>query len=189
MKNKTLWLVETAVILALLIVLQWATKPFGTLVTGSVVNFLLIAATVTVGIWSGVVIGVVSPFMAMLWGIAPLPIYIVPVVALGNAALVIVYGLLLKLARDRSRGGKIAVWIGTVAAASVLKFCVLFAGVNWLVVPLVTTVTGAAAKAPAAIMSAMQIVTALIGGVLAMLIIPTVLKAVRRNSTFSQNNL
>ena len=189
MKNKTLWIVETGVFLALLIVLQWATKPLGTLVTGSVVNFLLVATTISAGIGSGLAIGVASPFLAMLWGIVPLPIYIVPVVALGNAVIVLSYGLILKLARDRSRGGKLAVWLAAIAAGSLLKFGALYAGVNWLVVPLVTSATGAPAQAPAAIFSTQQIITALIGGVLAMLVVPTVIKAVRRSSTFSQNNL
>ena len=36
MKKKILWITETAVLLALLITLQWLTKPLGQLVTGSV---------------------------------------------------------------------------------------------------------------------------------------------------------
>ena len=35
MKNKTYWIAETAVMIALLVALQWATKPLGQFVTGS----------------------------------------------------------------------------------------------------------------------------------------------------------
>lgn len=187
MKNRTLWVVQTGVMLALLVVLQWVTKPFGTVVTGSAVNFVLIAAAMLSGLWSGLIVAVVSPFLALLLGIVPLPVYIVPVVALGNAVLVAVYAVMGRLARDRSKRGKALLWGTAVAAGSLLKFAALYAGVNWLVVPLVTSVTGAAAKAPAAVFSVSQLLTAFIGGVLAVLIVPRVLRAFRRNSTFSQN--
>ncbi len=189
MKNKTLWVVETGVMLAVLVVVQWITKPLGTIVTGSAVNFVLIAATLLAGIWSGVIVGAVSPFLALLLGIVPLPIYIVPVVALGNAVIVVTYGLILKLALNQSKPRKYLIWAAAIAAGSLLKFAVLYAGVNWLVMPLMTNVAGIAAKAPAAVFSTQQMLTAVIGGTLAMLVVPQVIKATRRNSTFSQNNL
>lgn len=189
MNRKTLWITTTGVLLALLVAAQWVTKPLGTIVTGTAVNFLLLAATLLAGIASGLVVAVVSPFLALLLGIVPLPLYIVPVVALGNAVLVVCCGLLLKLCRDRSRWGKVGIWIGTIAAGSLLKFGALYAGVNWLVVPLVTAVTGAPAKAPAAVFSTQQMLTAALGGILSMLVVPVLLRAIRRNSTFSQNNL
>lgn len=179
MKGKTLWVVETGVLLALLLVLQWATKPLGTIVTGSAVNFLLIAATLFTGIWSGVIIAAVSPFLALLLGIVPLPVYIVPVVAFGNVALVIVYWLFLKKGMEQKTGIQLVLWVVTIAVASLLKFAVLYAGVNWVVVPLVTAVSGAAAKAPAAIFSTQQMLTAAIGGILARLIVPPVKQALK----------
>ena len=178
-KNKTLWVVETGVLLALLLVLQWGTKPLGTIVTGSAVNFLLIAATLFTGTWSGIIIGVVSPFLALLLGIVPLPLYFVPVVALGNAVLVFTYGLLLKRGAAQATGRKIILWAVTILVASLIKFAVLYAGVNWLVMPLVTAATGAAVKAPAAIFSTQQLLTAAIGGILALLIVPSVRHAIK----------
>lgn len=41
MNKKTLWITETAVMIALLVALQWATKPLGQFVTGSCVNLVL----------------------------------------------------------------------------------------------------------------------------------------------------
>ena len=41
MKSKALWVTRTAAMMALLIVLQWLTKPLGQIVTGSCVNAVL----------------------------------------------------------------------------------------------------------------------------------------------------
>jgi hypothetical protein len=54
MKKKTLWLTETAVMLALLITLQALTKPLGQLVTGSCVNAVLAVAVLLIGMSSGI---------------------------------------------------------------------------------------------------------------------------------------
>lgn len=148
---KPLWIVQTGVFLALLVVLQWATQPMGQIVTGSVVNFLLIAATLAAGMGSGIVVGLISPFLALLLGIVGMPIYIVPAVALGNITLVLTYGVILRHASSISGGFCYAWWTAAIVCGSLLKFAVLYAGVNWLVVPMVTTVSGAPAKAPAAV--------------------------------------
>ena len=54
MKKKTLWVTETAVMLALLVTLQWATKPLGQLVTGSCVNAVLAVTVLLSGVGSGI---------------------------------------------------------------------------------------------------------------------------------------
>ena len=50
--KKTIWIVRTAVCLALLLVLQVATKSLGQFVTGSCVNLVLAMAALTGGVWS-----------------------------------------------------------------------------------------------------------------------------------------
>ena len=45
MKNKVLWITRTAVMMALLVTLQWATSGLGQFVTGSCVNAVLVVAT------------------------------------------------------------------------------------------------------------------------------------------------
>jgi len=121
LKSKIRWIVETALFLALLIVLQTITKPLGTIVTGSAVNFILIATTLLVGISSGITIAVVSPFLALLLGIVPLPIYIVPVVVLGNLVIVIAYGLILRKAINLDTIKKLLVWLSAIVVGAVLK--------------------------------------------------------------------
>ena len=66
MNKKTLWITETAVMIALLVALQWATKPLGQFVTGSCVNLVLGVSVLVGGLWCGLTVALVSPFFAFL---------------------------------------------------------------------------------------------------------------------------
>ena len=88
MKKKVLWITETAVMLALLVVLQWLTKPLGQFVTGSCVNAVLAIAVLFCGMSSGITVALVSPVCAYLLGIAP-QILTVPAIMIGNTAFVV----------------------------------------------------------------------------------------------------
>ena len=88
MNKKTLWITETAVMIALLVALQWATKPLGQFVTGSCVNLVLGVSVLVGGLWCGLTVALVSPFFAFLLGIGPAFLPIVPMVAVGNMAAV-----------------------------------------------------------------------------------------------------
>ncbi len=175
MKNKILWITRTAVMMALLVTLQWATSGLGQFVTGSCVNAVLVVATLTVGIWSGVAVAVLSPFCAFLLGIGPKLIQLVPAIALGNVVLVLMAAWLL--------GGKGLAWwrkfLGIGASAS-LKFLVLYLAVVQVIIP----VMGDALKEKqvqtfTAMFSWPQLVTALIGTTLAVLIVPIIRKAMK----------
>lgn len=170
MKKKTLWLTETAMLIALLIVLQAVTKSWGQIVTGSFVNTVLALSVLTVGLWSGVTVAALSPFFAFMLGIGPQLIAIVPAIAVGNIALVVVLWTLTK-------GRKLRQWktVMAWAAAAVCKFLTLYllaVQVLCRVLPL---------KAPqVATFSTMfswpQLITALIGTGAALLIAPIVRK-------------
>ena len=171
MKKKTLWITETAVMLALLIVLQWLTKPLGQIVTGSCVNAVLAVSVLLGGLWCGVTVAAASPFCAFLLGIGPQLFAIIPAVALGNALYVVVLHFVCCE----------SIWsrVGALLNASLGKFGVLYLVVVELlcrVLPLkqpqIDTFT--------AMFSAPQLVTALIGGGVAMLILPVLKKALRR---------
>ena len=88
MNKKILWITETAVLLALLIVLQWVTKPLGQFVTGSCVNAVLAVAALMVGLSSGLAVALVSPVCAYLLGIAP-NLVAVPAIMVGNTVFVV----------------------------------------------------------------------------------------------------
>ena len=172
MKKRILWITETAVMLALLIVLQWATKPLGQIVTGSCVNAVLAVAVLLGGLWCGLTVALVSPFCAFLLGVGPQVIAIVPAIALGNA----VFVLVLHFVYDKNIWRRVWAWL----SAALGKFGMLYLVVVQLlcrVLPLkqpqIDTFT--------AMFSAPQLVTALIGGGLALLIVPVLKKALRRN--------
>ncbi len=75
---------RTALFTALLVALQAATLPFGnTLVTGSVVNLLLILAALFLDLPAAAAVGLLSPAVAKFLGIGPLWA-LIPFIALGN---------------------------------------------------------------------------------------------------------
>lgn len=181
MRKKLLWVTETAAMLALLIVLQALTKPGGQLVTGSCVNAVLAVTVLMAGMSSGVTVAVLSPVFAYLLGIAP-QLVTVPAIMLGNTAFVVA----LRLIRGKGK----ALWRSALAwlAAAVCKFALLY-------VLVVLVICGAAADAliaagllrtpmlealPAAF-TAPQLITALIGGGLAILMAPALQKALPGN--------
>lgn len=162
----------TAVLLALLIVLQWATKSLGQFVTGSCVNCILAVAALVVGWEGGLAIALVSPFMAFLLNIGPKNMAVVPAIAVGNAVFVLVLWLILRKKQDILRS------VLGVACASAAKFLALYL----LVVQLLCRVLTMPEKMVAAfstMFSWPQLVTALIGSAVAVAIIPLVKRARR----------
>ena len=121
MNKKTLWITETAVMIALLVALQWATKPLGQFVTGSCVNLVLGVSVLVGGLWCGLTVALVSPFFAFLLGIGPAFLPIVPMVAVGNMVLVVIQ-VSGPVAADREAG---AAYTGTGGKAGGGNLCQL----------------------------------------------------------------
>lgn len=176
--NKVLWLTQTAILLAMLIVLQAATKSLGQLVTGSCVNAVLAIAAMFGGLWCGVVIAVISPVLAFLLGIAP-QLVTVPAIMVGNT----VFVLLLHFLSGQDIWKRIVAWL--VAAAA--KFAALYALVVWLICGVLSEglLEAGLLKAPMLKMlptmfSLPQLFTALIGGGVAMLMVPVLKKALNK---------
>lgn len=175
-----LQITRTGVLIALLIALQWitaGTQVFaGQYITGSLVNCVLAVAALLGGFWCGATVAVVSPFAAFLLGIGPKLIQIVPCICLGN----LVYVLVLRFIRGRTGG---PVWhraIGLVAAA-LSKFLVLYIAVVKILIPIMAEgLKGPQIKTFSAMFSWPQLVTALMGGALALLILPVLNKITRK---------
>ncbi|MGE5592282.1 MAG: hypothetical protein ACM3X3_01175, partial [Betaproteobacteria bacterium] len=166
MSRSVVFLTRTAVLLALTLAIQMAGMP--QYATGPLVNTMLYIAATFVGIGSGVAIGVVTPVIAFWRGILPPPLGpMIPFIAIGNAVLVIVFGLL-------ERRGRLAAIVG-IAAASVLKFLVLSGAVRFVV---------QVKPAIANMMQTPQLVTALAGGAIAFVVSEALLRtgAVKRLS-------
>lgn len=188
MNKKIRWITETAIMLALLICLQWAgsfvpeqmTKQ---LITGTCVNAVLAITVLFAGMSSGVTVAVISPVCAFLFGIAPNFITVAPIMV-GNVCFVVLLRLLM---------GK-AIWrqVAALVAAAVVKFGVLYI----LVVQVICGVASGALlgkklgetivlappmlKMLPTMFTWPQLVTALAGGALALLITPTLRKALHK---------
>ena len=181
MNKKIRWITETAVLLALLVTLQALTKPMGQLVTGSCVNAILAVAVLVAGLGSGVTIAVISPVLAYLLGIAP-QILTVPAIMVGNTVYVVVLHFL--VGKDgRNAVIKVVGWLAAAAA----KFAALyFIVVNLICGVLAPSLLAAGTlkepmlKALPATFSWPQLVTALIGGAVALAIVPVLKKALKR---------
>lgn len=181
MNKKIRWITETAVMLALLVSLQALTKPMGQFVTGSCVNAVLAVATLVAGPGSGLTIALISPVLAFLLGIAP-QILTVPAIMAGNS----VYVLLLHFLADRS--GKNAVrQIGAWLIAAAAKFATLYVIVVKVICGVMApallsagTLKEPMLKALPATFSWPQLITALIGGAVALIIAPMLRKALHK---------
>ncbi len=181
MNKKIRWITETAVMLALLVTLQALTKPAGQLVTGSCVNAVLAIAALFAGVGSGITIALISPVLAYLLGIAP-QILTVPAIMVGNSVYVI---LLYFIAGKNSKNlvRQLLAWL-TAAAA---KFAALYAIVVWVICGVLSENLLASGMLKAPMLKALpatfswpQLFTALIGGVVALLIAPALRKALRK---------
>lgn len=181
MRKNIRWITETAIMLALLVTLQALTKPMGQLVTGSCVNAVLAISALVGGLGSGITIALISPVLAFLLGIAP-QILTVPAIMVGNT----VYVVLLSVLADK--GGKSALrqsiaWL--VAAAA--KFAVLYVIVTKVICGVLAptllsagTLKEPMLKALPATFSWPQLITALVGGAIALAITPLLRKALHK---------
>lgn len=186
MHKKIRWLTETAVMLALLIALQALTKPLGQMVTGSCVNAVLAITVLMTGMHSGIAVAIISPVFAFLFGIAPNFITVLPIMV-GNVCFV---ALLRLIAGKSHKPG----WQQPVAlaAAAGTKFIVLYL----LVVKVICGVASSSLlgkkvgdivvlappmmKMLPTMFTWPQLFTALIGGAVALLIVPVLRKALRK---------
>ena len=175
-KRSVIWLVRTAGLIALLVATQWATAGFGQFITGTCVNAVLAVAVQVCGLWSGIVVALLSPFWAFLLGIGPKLITVVPVIALGNTVLV----LLLYMIIGTGKATILKQALGIVAAAAA-KFAVLYLLVVQMLVPLMGDALPVKQVETFRIMfSWPQLVTALAGSILAALVVPVIRKAVTK---------
>jgi len=159
---------RTAILLALTILFQALGRiipgQFSQFIVGPLVNACLIIAAAYTGLTGGSVVSVLSPFGAILTG-AAVPLPFAPFIAGGNFILVLVFFLLKKKP------------LLGIASGAVFKFGFLLASVNlfvWLMsIP---------AKKAVLLITAFswpQLVTAVIGGLLALLVLKALEKALK----------
>ena len=175
--KKTVWIVRTAICLALLIAVQFFTRSFGQLVTGSCVNLVLAVSALIGGVWSGITVAVISPFCAYLLGIGPAFLPMVPCISLGNAVYALLFGLFVgKYLKEK----KPAAAYVSMALAAAAKFVTLLVVLVRLVAPHV--VPEAKLSVVTASFTWPQLLTAVIGGIIACLIAPTLRRALEKRT-------
>ena len=181
MNKKIRWITETAIMLALLVTLQALTKPMGQLVTGSCVNAVLAISALVGGLASGITVAVISPVLAFLLGIAP-QILTVPAIMVGNT----VYVVLLSLLADPAGKNLVKQAIAWVVAAAAKFACLYLIGTPRICGVMAPGLLAAGTlkqpmlKALPATFSWPQLFTALIGGAVALIIVPVVKKALHK---------
>lgn len=178
-QDKIRWITRTGVLIALLIAVQWATgwtKAFaGQFITGSCVNCVLVISALMGGMWSSVIVAILSPFCAFVLGLGPGLIQVVPAIALGNLVLVLVAWF--------AWGKKtLRLWdkVVGIAVMSFTKFVVLYCAVVLVLIPAMgPNLPAKQAAVFTTMFSWPQLVTALIGSTLAVLVVPLLRKAVK----------
>jgi len=163
MKNKTQFLTRTALLLAIAIAFQIFGKfiPYNNFIVGPIVNAVLIIATYTAGFWSGTSIAVIAPLVSAFTNkaaIAPLIIAFSPFIILGNFIIVLAFHLL----RKKNM-------IAGVATGAVCKFAFLYASIS--VFTSVIKMKPQIAITLTNLFSWSQLLTAAIGGILALIVI------------------
>lgn len=181
MNKKIRWITETALMLALLVSLQAITKPLGQIVTGSCVNAILAVSCLVGGLSSGLTVALISPVLAFLLGIAP-QILTVPAIMAGNC----VYVWMLHLLADKTGTAPVKQVVAWVAAAAA-KFSTLYILVAQLICGILAESLIASGVMKPPMVQALpvtfglpQLITALIGGAVALLIVPVLRKALKK---------
>jgi len=168
-KDKVRYLTRTAMLLALTIIFQASGRLFqaGTnslYIVGPLVNACLLILTGLVGLYLGVAISILSPIGAILTG-AVMPLPFVPFVALGNFALVLLFYLF--------KNKKV---IGLITG-SIAKFLVIYGSLLTVIPYFKLLPPQQISKFISGPFSYPQLITALVGGVIAL---PVILRLEKR---------
>ena len=185
--KRLLWISETAIFLALLVALQYVlgfiggAPLVGQIITGSVVNLLLILSTMVVGLTSGITIAIISPIMAyVLTGKPPFPVFI-PFVAIGNVVLVLITGYFFIKYLEKNQKQDIALKSGVLVLGAFAKFATLYLLIVVLAMNyLVPDIKEAQKNALTLMFSWPQLLTATIGGILALSLTKPISKVVAK---------
>jgi len=150
-----LWITRAAILLGITLAFQMLGLP--QMVTGPAVNGMLLLAGTYVGLLGAVIIGMLTPFIAFIRGILAPPLGpMIPFIMLGNALWVAMYILMRNLLGKGLRGCVAGIVLG-----ALVKFLVLSTAVR-----LIVSVPPPVAQA----MQVPQLITAVIGGIVAFIV-------------------
>ncbi|MEG1528603.1 MAG: ECF transporter S component [Clostridia bacterium] len=170
-KGKTEIIVRIAIMMALTVLMQFVTG-FAKiqLLTGSFVNLFLFLSVMLTGLVGGLCVGVVTPFIALAFGLNP-NILLVPFIALANGIMTATFALVCKLLKVESReiGWQIAIVALAIVLGATLKFLFMYFVCVKLIFPLF--MADKMLKAVSVAFGVTQLFTALIGGLVATMLV------------------
>jgi hypothetical protein len=167
MTLSTRFFTRLAILIALTVALQMTGLPQP--VTGTLVNFMLFVAVQILGIPAAVILGSLTPWVALLIGQLPSPLApMIPFIMIGNAILVLSFAAFFIRSRSKSlRAGNLKK-LFFILFAAVLKFLFLAVSVVFIL-PVILGITFGSQIAY--LMTLPQLLTALSGGVLSVFFI------------------
>ncbi|MCR4434556.1 MAG: ECF transporter S component [Clostridiales bacterium] len=173
---KVRFIARTAILAALTLVFQSLGRfvplgPNSNFIVGPLVNACLLIATATVGVWGGIIIAAIAPVGSLLTTHSPIASFLLPFspfVAAGNIVLVLCFYFLLKKSK-----------IAGIILGAVLKFGVLFGSVSFFLV--VLKMAPKLAGTLYFLFGWPQLVTALVGGAIALIVLRALGKSVEMN--------
>lgn len=173
MNFKTSNLVKSALLLAIAVVMQligrFVPSIINQFLVGPVVNAILIIAAFICGTGWGVAVGVLTPVLALLVGqLNPLLGAFIPFIMVGNALLVVFCGLFKKISKEKFqlKFAAIGILIGAFA-----KFIFMYLSATKLIHIFGLNFAPKIVKQLPLAMGTIQLITALIGGALALIIL------------------
>jgi len=180
-RGNVLWITRTAVFTALLVTMQLVTTPLGNqIVTGSINNLIMIVSLLTCGLATGMVVGIISPICVSMMGFGPAFPPIIPFIVIGNAIFILVWFLLRKLNKADNSIALYKVFNYSIAIlAAVIKFLILYTTIVKFAMPFLLDLNEAQSVVLSLAFSYPQIITAMIGGVIALTISPRLHKALK----------
>lgn len=173
MNNTTKKLARSALLLAIAIVFQIIGRnlqvaSINQFLVGPIINAILLVSVVICGTWWGVGIGVLTPILAFLIGqLSPIFAPFIPFIMIGNILYVIAFALIYKKFKTSSLAKEA---IGVIIS-SLLKFAFMFVSAVKIIHILNISFSKLALKLLPTAMGMLQLVTAIIGGILAIVII------------------
>ncbi|MDR1018724.1 MAG: hypothetical protein LBM02_08500 [Lachnospiraceae bacterium] len=174
-ENKITWFLGTVVAIVLLAAIQFATPYLDSqIITGAMIDAVLILTVMTIGLPSGCIVALVSPIFAKLLG-AIVFWQIVPFVMIANVIFVAIWffeGNFMK-AKMMTR------FIVAAVVAAIVKFIILHLSIGKYAVPTLLKLSKTQSEAITNTFSLPQLLMALVGGVIACILIPILRDAMR----------
>ncbi|NLB80510.1 MAG: ECF transporter S component [Clostridiaceae bacterium] len=169
--SKIKLITRTAILLALAIIFQnfryfIGALPFSTYIIGSLVNLVIFIATGSVGLLSGIIVCLVTPIVALFQGHLP-HFLLAPVTMLGNSVLAVTFYLFLKSKFSKPFN----MLLGVIAGALIKWVFMYWFGIKVILKLFIPELPAQKAAVISASFNTPQIITALIGGLLAIIII------------------